>query len=367
MIVDLSCDCFRNIAAVHLEAHPRFNVFEGDNGQGKTNLLEAIYLIAALRSFRDARVATMIAWGEDTATVRATVQRREVSRTVGVELSRRGKRVAVDGKVIHRAADWLGQLGVVVFGPEDLALTKGEPSLRRRFMDRAVFGIWPAFLEEARAYRAALRSRNQLLRNAAGQGLDPEVLAAFDEELIRRGARVVHRRLSYLRAFRGAFDEVFRDITAGQVAAEIAYSGGPEVTEELEEPDLAGALRARLERTRETDLRRGYTSTGPHADDLSFKMAGRSARHYASQGQHRAFSLALKIAELRRMEAATAVEPMLLLDDVSSELDEHRNAQLMEHLDQGGGQVFITTTDRRWIRVAGASRVFTVKDGDVSC
>ncbi len=386
-LLDLECEHFRNLSGcpgspLVLDPHPRFNIFEGANGQGKTNLLEAIYVLGTLRSFREPRTRTLVQWDADSAIVRGRIERRGVERTLAVELAPRGRRAMVDGKAVKRLSDYFGHLHMVVFGPEDLVLTKGGPSNRRSFLDRAIFNERPVYLEEARAYQTALEHRNELLRRGGPMVQDPAVMASFDEQLATRGARVLRRRLTFLARYRPVFERVFTRITGGSHGVAMRYSspvlaqiGAPAAAPDTlgsddptapSEATLGQGLADLLERSREVDGRRRYTTRGPHADDLVLTLDAHEARTHASQGQHRAFALALKIAELEIAEEALGAAPVLLLDDVSSELDRTRNAQLMAHLDRSGGQVFITTTDRAWIQVTGDTRVFRVEEGSVS-
>ncbi len=194
------------------------------------------------------------------------------------------------------------------------------------------------------------------------------MLSAFEGELARHGARIEQRRFQFLQAFVPHFSEAFRRITDGELVGGIVHvpSGiaDPAVTQQRLD-EVERELAATWERQRASDLRLGWTRSGPHADELDLFIDQRPARTFASQGQHRAFVLAMKIAELLRIQEAIGVYPIFLLDDVSSELDERRNALLMETLDRGGGQVFITTTDRRWIRVQDA-RVWQVEAGRIT-
>jgi DNA replication and repair protein RecF len=373
-LTELACERFRNLAPLVLHPHPRFNVFEGANGQGKTNLLEAIYVLATLRSFREVKAKTLIRWEASDALVRGTVRlKADLRRTLAVEVRPDGKRAALDGKVVSRLADYFGHLPVVVFGPEDLQLAKGSPTLRRRFLDRAIFNLHPVYHDEARAYQRALKHRNELLRSASfpsrpaspSHPLDPLLLDTFDEELSRRGARLLLRRLSFLGDLRPVFEATFRDITGGALEPALAYTraAGPETDDE---PALERRLRERLRDSRATDLRRAHTTQGPHADDLAIDLGSPPPRLHASQGQHRALALALKIAELQLASRLLGHPPLLLLDDVSSELDREKNAALLAFLSTLGGQVFITTTDRSWLQLApSTTRVFRVRDGRV--
>jgi len=362
-LTSLACESFRNLTSVAIEPHPRFNILEGQNGQGKTNVLEAIYLLGALRSFRESRTRGLIQWDAEMAIVRGRVARLGVERDLGVELSPRGRRAVTDGKVITRLSDYFGHLHLVVFGPEDLALSKGGPGGRRRFLDRAIFQVVPSYFDEMRAYQKALKHRNELLRQSSGGG-DPALMESFDEALVRRGARVIHRRLSFLERFGPLVEEVFGELTGGGHTLRLRYDGI--LSGVVSEDEVQGAFRERLAASLSTDQRRRYTTRGAHVDDLVVTLDEHVARSHASQGQHRAIALSLKIAELRFAEASLGAPPVLLLDDVSSELDEQRNAQLMASLDAGAGQVFVTTTDRRWIHVTGDTHVFSVADGVLS-
>lgn len=367
-ISSLEADSFRNLGPLRIEPHDRFNIFEGLNGQGKTNILEAIYLLGTLRSFRESKVASLVQNGSSTAVVRGAVELRGLTRRLGVELSGNARRAALDGHVVTRLGDYFGHLHVVVFAPDDLTLTKGSAGGRRRFLDRAIFNVHPAYLDETRDYLKALKHRNDLLRRPT---VDPVLLQTFDETLIDHGARILQRRVSFLARFAPIFREVFSEITQGDHLGEMRYQSGV-LTDELSQarsPELDEIREQFVERLAakaQVERRRGYTIVGPHGDDLILELDGHSARGQASQGQHRAFALALKIAELRCIREATETEPILLLDDVSSELDESRNQALMGHLDQAGGQVFVTTTDHRWIRVHGDSRVYSVHAGEIS-
>lgn len=365
-IRSLEAESFRNLEPLRLEPHERFNIFEGTNGQGKTNVLEAIYLLGALRSFRESKVSSLVRTDASSAVVRGEVELRGLTRKLAIELDGNTRRAALDGKIVTRLADYFGHLYVVVFAPDDLSLTKGAAGGRRRFIDRAIFNVQPAYLEETRAYLKALKHRNDLLRRPT---VDPILLQTFDETLILHGSKILHRRLTFLESFIPLFKDVFSEITDGQHRGEMGYqggviSGGSHGVPSLER--LRELFADRLASKAQSERRRGHTMVGPHSDDLVLELDGHGARGHASQGQHRAFALALKIAELRSIREATETDPVLLLDDVSSELDESRNQSLMTYLNQAGGQVFVTTTDRRWIQVTGDSRVYQVQGGEVA-
>jgi DNA replication and repair protein RecF len=353
----------RNLAPMVLEPTPRFNVFVGDNGQGKTNLLESIYVLGALRSFRTQKLAELIGFGRDKALLEARIERGELERRYQVEIVPRARTARIDGKSVRPLARWFGGFNVVLFAPEDLAVPRGSPRERRRFLDRAVFHREPGFLEVARDHEKVLRSRNALLRAAEGR-LPPrqvELLAVYDEQLARMGAALVRARLAFLDALRPRFAGAFEAITGTGLAADLAYRSEVEPGDGLEQRLAAG-----LAASRARDLARGTTSVGPHHDDLEFRLAGEAASAYASQGQLRALVLAWKTAEMDLLEAAHGDPPVLLLDDVSSELDPTRNAYLFEFLRKRPGQCFITTTHSRHVLLTTERVDFRVANGHVS-
>jgi DNA replication and repair protein RecF len=335
---------FRNLEHIDIEPGPRFTVIEGDNGQGKTALLEAVYVLAALKSFRAQRTEELIRHGSELATLHATVEHAGLHRTVDIELGAKRRRVRVDGKLARSLSESLGQLTVVLFAPEDLAITKSGPHHRRRFLDRAVFNRFPQSLEVMKRYETALKHRNSLLKDGAADAL----LDVFDAQLATAGVEVLQWRARTLADIVPAFEMAFAEVTAGDHQARLSYVA----TTPDDEEDLLRHYAAR----RREDRRRGSTSSGPHVDDLLFHFDARDARVVASQGQHRALVLALKVAEIRALNSALGHSPILLLDDVSSELDARRNADLMRYL--GGpafdGQVLLSTTDRRHIQLTAA-------------
>jgi DNA replication and repair protein RecF len=322
--------------------------------------------VATLRSFRGARADELVAFAAGEARLRAEVERAGLHRTLVVRLAPRRRQAEVDGKTAASAADDAGGLTAVVFAPEDLRLPKGSPQERRRFLDRAVFETRPAFLREALDYQRLLRHRNALLRRHAGGAPPPlGVLEAYDERLAGAGAVVVRERRRLLDALRGRFARAFAAIGRMPDAADLTYACAPAVAAADDDAAVAAALLAGLEGRRERDLARGFTSVGPHVDDLRVDLGGRPAAAHASQGQIRALVLALKIAEITHVLEITGDPPVLLLDDVSSELDPERNRALFAFLGQVGCQTLITTTDPEHVRLEGGARRFAVAAGRV--
>jgi DNA replication and repair protein RecF len=316
-------------------------VFSGDNGQGKTNLLEAIFVIAALRSFRTAKLSDLIAFGAERAKLGARVWKDELVRVYEVELLPGSRKVMLDGKAVRPLARYFGGFNVVVFTPEDLALPRASPADRRRFLDRGVFNLRSDYLATAQDYERVLKTRNAVLRQAGEDRIDrrraEELLAVYDRQLADIGARVIAARLAFLDAVRTELTTAFTSITRTGLLASARYVVRSSAT-------TADEILARLAESRTKDFATSATQVGPHRDDIVFELDGRDAGTYASQGQLRAIMLAWKTAELQVLGRAHGDLPILLLDDVSSELDPQRNEFLFEHLATLAGQCFITTT-----------------------
>jgi len=342
IIQGLRLDHFRNLAGGVAPLHPELTVLCGDNGQGKTNFLEAIYLLAALRSFRSPRLGECIRWGEVEARLEGQVESRSRSCGISVTLRPGSREVSVDGKRVARVRDFRGDFTAVVFTPEDLSLAREPPIERRRLLDRGVFTSAPVHLADLLDYQRALRARNALLRAGLASG---ENALAHTATLARLGAVVVARRLRWIASLRPRLAEVFREVAATEATADLAYEPSvPGMASSSAEDEIERSLLDHWERARERDLARGYTGTGPHADDLGLSLGGRPLRQAGSQGQQRAFVLALKLAEIRLVEEARGELPTLLLDDVGSELDLRRRTELFRHLSRLAGQVLVTTT-----------------------
>jgi DNA replication and repair protein RecF len=330
---------FRNLQATTFVPSTRFNVIAGENGQGKTNLLEAIYLAGTLRSFRTLHADEMIAWDAERAAVAARVERAGIERVYEIQLAPRRKTVTLDGKTPRTLGEYFGEFNVVLFAPEDLRVPRGSPGGRRRFLDRAVFNRRATYLEDAQRYGRVLRSRNALLR----EGNPAEALLdAWDDQLVLAAARVVVARRRYLAELEPYFQAAFTAITQTGQEASLRYDADLPAGDD--EHAAREALATSLRAARRRDVTRRQTTVGPHVDDLDLLLGGRLARSFASQGQLRAIVLAWKTAEMRLLKDVHGDAPILLLDDVSSELDARRNRYLFDLLDALECQCFVTTT-----------------------
>jgi DNA replication and repair protein RecF len=332
-IESLSVRAFRNLARVDLALGPGFNVISGDNGQGKTNLLEAIYALATSRSFRTSKFAELVGGTEKTASVRASLredgQHREHTLGIGPHL----RAVRIDGKRPPTLAAYAIRTPIVVFHSGVMALAAGSGIERRRLLDRLALYLQPASLADSAGYAKAARARQHVLE---GRGELAPDLDGWEELMVRHGNALTQARETAASRLAAAAAATFAGIGAPGAAFGMHY--------ERSAPSDAEAFRKMLVTTRSRDRARGWAGIGPHRDDLVLELGGRPVRGIASQGQHRAVVLALELAEMDVIGDACGARPILLLDDVSSELDRVRTSALFETLIMRGGQVVVTTT-----------------------
>ena len=331
----------RNVQQAVLEPVPRFNVIAGNNGHGKTSILEAIYLLATTRSFRTSRVGEIIRHGTRTGNVRGRFVEQTASghlrreQSVGLEGNRRVARL--DGEPPATLAHFATRSPVVVFDPRQMTVSMGPSSERRTLLDRVSLFTEPDLGNHRNRYQQALRERQRLLADRPQLGRSPE-LDAYEELMAQHGAALTQARGRVVAALSVELGLAFDDIAAPDIVLQTRY--------EPAGSDDVAVCRERLRDGRRADARAKRTAFGPHRDDLALDIDGHPARVVGSQGQHRAITLALKIAELRCIASATRVSPILLLDDVSSELDAERTRALFAHLAGSRGQLFLTTTRR---------------------
>jgi DNA replication and repair protein RecF len=332
---------FRSYPSAELAPAPDgLTVLAGENGSGKTNLLEAIGYLATLRSFRGAPGEALVRDGAPAAVVRAAGRRNERSLLVEAEVLRSGRdRVQVNRQPLRRSRDLLGAFQVSVFTPEDLEVVKGGPGGRRRYLDELLVSLHPRHDQAQTDLERVLRQRNALLRSAAGRPRpSPEVLATlevWDQRLAVVGETLVAARRALVDALEPRVADAYR-----QVATGVAASGRDSVAMRYE-ASWSGSLADALLAARGEDLRRGVTTTGPHRDELSLSVGGRPARTHASQGEQRCVALALRLAGHHLVTNRIGSAPLLLLDDVFSELDPLRASTLLAALPPG--QALLTT------------------------
>ena len=347
----------RNYAHLDLSMEPGVNVFMGANGQGKTNLLESVAMLALSSSPRARRdvevVGPVAAASRIEADVESSGRRMELTISLNVEGERAHRTIEVDG-ARRRAFDLPGHFRVTLFWPDDLGLIKAGPEQRRRFLNQLLVQVQPGYARALSGLRRILEQRNSLLKRVAAGEETADMLEVWNDELVRTGSEVAGARSAAVRELAPVAARCQAEIGAGE-RLEIDYLGPPE--------DLAAAVHNSLAE----DLRRGATSVGPHRDDLRIRLDGQDARGYASQGQQRTAVVSLKLAEAELVTRRSGERPVLLLDDVLSELDLERRVALLRHVGSGG-QVVITSVDAGPFppELIAAAKVWQVHAGQVT-
>lgn len=352
----LSIRHFRNLGVQDLELPAGGVALVGDNAQGKSNFLEAIYYLETFRSFRGARDDQIVGFGEQAfRVVGALAPEGEVGRSVevGAAFERRGRRkkVTVDGVEPPRMGEALGRLAAVVFSPTDVELVSGGPSGRRRFLDIVLSLTEPGYLESLQEYRRVLLRRNAALKN----GQTGAAVGAWNQGLIRAGARVIVARKEWVRQRCEAFGDYYAAVSGG-TRAHMAYRSDVRLGGSMTPDEVAEAYRESLADTAESERRRGVTLAGPHRDEVTLRLQGGQVdvdlRDYGSGGQRRTAALALRLVEARTMREVRGREPLVLLDDVFAELDPARSERVLELMErEETGQVVLTAPKESEIRI----------------
>lgn len=324
---------FRNYETLNISFDKGTNILFGDNAQGKTNILEAIYISATTKSHKGSKDKEIIHFDKEEAHIRTYLEKEDVEYRVDMHLRKnKSKGIAIDGQKIKKAADLLGLLNVVFFSPEDLSIIKNGPAERRRFADIELCQLDSFYLYNLNNYNKIINQRNKLLKDMYFNQNLKETLNIWDSQLVSYGSKIIERR----EAFADQLCEIIGDIHKN-------LSGGKEDLIVKYEPDVRiDDFESRMKENQEKDIRFKLTSTGPHRDDFSFIVNGIDIRKYGSQGQQRTAALSLKLSEIELVKKMTKDTPLLLLDDVLSELDSNRQNYLLNSI--GDIQTIITCT-----------------------
>ncbi|MFE0626815.1 DNA replication/repair protein RecF [Streptomyces sp. NPDC058864] len=371
-VAHLSLADFRSYARVEVPLDPGVTAFVGPNGQGKTNLVEAVGYLATLASHRVASDAPLVRMGADRAIVRASVVQGERQQLVELEINPgRSNRARLNRSSQVRPRDLLGIVRTVLFAPEDLALVKGDPGERRRFLDELLTARAPRLAGVRSDYERVLKQRNTLLKSAAmarrhgGRGADLSTLDIWDQHLARAGAELLAQRLDLTHALQPLADKAYEQLApgGGPVVLEYRSSIGERIAGASGREQLYGLLLEALGEARKQEIERGVTLVGPHRDDLSLKLGQLPAKGYASHGESWSYALALRLASYDLLRADGG-EPVLVLDDVFAELDARRRARLAE-LVAPGEQVLVTAAVDDDVPDVLIGARYAVEDGGV--
>ncbi|WP_227763579.1 DNA replication/repair protein RecF [Zhaonella formicivorans] len=344
---------FTNYTSLTYQAGELLNLLIGDNAQGKSNLLDAIYYLSGGSSNRYPSDQDLVQWGTDYFQIQGETVNKNSMYQLKFSWLTGKKQVEVNGAKVQKIADIIGLFNVVFFSPDDLFLVKGNPSLRRKYLDNEISQVSPKYYYNLQQYRKILLQRNNLLKAIKLKKAEPEDLTIWDQQLAKTGAWLIMKRLEMLRKLKPLARLAHRKMTGGLEELEISYSTSLLQSAFIEKnpEDFAVYYLSRLGQALEEDIFKGYTTLGPHRDDFDLKINGINARVYGSQGQQRTAALSLKLAELEFMFAETGEYPVLLLDDVLSELDKNRREQLLATVSDKV-QTFITCTETNYLSQA---------------
>ncbi|MBR2044129.1 MAG: DNA replication/repair protein RecF [Clostridia bacterium] len=353
LVKGISAASFRNLAPFNIVPDEKMNVICGENAQGKTNLLEAVWLFTGAKSFRTNNDKELCNLEEEKCKINITFCADSIENTAEINIS--GRRSAVfNEKKLSSASLLAGKFCAIVFSPDDLSLISGSPEKRRRFLDVAISQIYPKYIDTLRRYTRCLAQRNYLLKEIK-QGTKNEIgLEVYENELAEAGKAIIRYRIRYLELAEPFITEIYKGISSFKESFRVKYLP-------VCEPEN---LLKRLIETRNDDILTGFTSVGPHRDDLDFLIDELSVRSYGSQGQKRSVALALKLSEAEVLNKVTGEYPVALLDDVMSELDPARQNYVLNHISKL--QVFLTCCDPANINNLSTGTVFKIEDGKIT-
>ncbi|HZJ57964.1 MAG TPA: DNA replication/repair protein RecF [Clostridia bacterium] len=340
---ELGLTNYRNYSKLELDFNSNLIIFSGRNAQGKTNILESIFLSCTGRSHRTPRDKELILQGEKEAAIRTMVQKREGPSLIEITLGvKENKKIHINGMAAQRLGELMGHINSVLFSPEDLKLVKGGPAERRRFMDMEISQIKPQYFYSLQQYNRILSHRNNLLKDINENSSLKSTLPVWDEQIARVGTYIIAERLDFTENIGKIAHNIHRQISSSGENLEVLYD--PSIRfDSPHKNEIEECYLRTLESNHEEDIRRGRTGKGCHRDDLIIGIDDMDVRTFGSQGQQRTSVLSLKLSEIEMMFRETGEYPLLLLDDVLSELDRYRQEQLLSYFDKL--QTFMTLTD----------------------
>ena len=347
---------YRNYEELHMELSQGTNILYGDNAQGKTNILESVYLCGTTKSHRGSKDKEIIRFGEEESHIRMMIRKDELSYKIDMHLRKnKAKGVAINGLPIKKARELFGIVNLVFFSPEDLNIIKNGPGERRRFMDLELCQLDQIYLTDLAGYNHIVNQRNRLLKDLYMNPSLKETLDIWDMQMLQYGTKIINKRKDFVRDLNQVIQDIHHNLTGGIEHLEVVYEPSTEA-EDFENV---------LKKNRERDIRMKMTSAGPHRDDLSFVVNGIDIRKYGSQGQQRTAALSLKLSEIYLVKEKIKDTPILLLDDVLSELDSNRQTYLLDCIHDIQTLITCTGLDDFVSNQFHINKVFRVIKGEV--
>ncbi len=344
ILTELHLHHFRNYQDLTVHFAPGVNVLIGQNAQGKTNMLEAIYVLSLTKSHRTNNDHDLINWQEKSARISGVVQKSVGKVPLELQFTSKGKKAKVNHLEQARLSQYVGQLNAILFAPEDLTLVKGSPALRRHFMDREFSQMSSKYLYNAGQYRTLLRQRNKYLKQLKyHQQTDRVLLGVLSDQLAAFGAEVIVARQHFLKDLEKWASALHKEISLNQEQLQLGYVNQLKINDQTTVEEAYQTLFKLYQDNEQREVDQGTTMYGPHRDDIRFMVNGKNVQAFGSQGQQRTTALSVKLAEIDLMKEQTGEYPLLLLDDVLSELDTIRQTHLLTAI-QNKVQTFLTTT-----------------------
>ena len=357
VVKSLDLKNFRNYHELHIDFDPFTNIFYGNNAQGKTNILESVYLGGTTKSHKGSKDRDMITFTEEESHIRMLVQKKNLTRRIDMHLKKnKTKGIAVDGIPIKKASELFGIVNLVFFSPEDLNIIKNGPSERRRFIDLELCQLDKIYFHNLSNYNKILIQRNKLLKDIAFHPEWMDTLEIWDMQQAGYGSKIIKRRHSFVEQLGEIAGDIHENLTGGREHLSLLY-----------EPDCpADALYEQLKKNRDKDIRYKMTSQGPHRDDLCMQVKDVDIRKFGSQGQQRTSALTLKLSEIELVKRVIHDTPVLLLDDVLSELDSSRQNYLLNSIHDIQTLITCTGLDEFISNRFTINRIFRVEEGTVT-
>ncbi|MFA5834192.1 MAG: DNA replication/repair protein RecF [Bacteroidota bacterium] len=360
---------FRNHNETVFEFGARVNVLLGENGQGKTNALEALSFLCLTKSFYASADATVMQQQQSFFEIKSALQSdegKEFHVRVTYDDVKKEKKFTINGAAVEKFSSVIGMFPVVILSPENSSITFGSPADRRKFIDLVISQSSKSYVEDSMEYRRIVRQRNAILTEAKGKECGSQI-APWNDMLIRYGSRIIHKRNQFLNEFAPYIAQTYLDIVDEREIPKIEYAPSINISIDSTPEEIVSAMEWKLAKKKKDESRFQTTLVGPHRDEIIFSLNGMSLKHFASQGQHKTFLVALKVAEFFFLKERCNETPIFLLDDVFSELDEYRSKKLLS-VAETLGQIFITTTSEKMFGGAewnNERRKFFMKNGEV--
>ena len=347
---------FRNYDIEHIEFDEKTNIFYGDNAQGKTNVLEAVFISGTTKSHKGSKDSEIIKFNETESHIKTIISRKNIDYRIDMHIKKnRSKGIAINGVPVKKSIDLFGLVNIIFFSPEDLNIIKNGPSGRRKFMDMELCQLNKIYANSLINYNKALENRNKLLKDI---GLRPDLrdtLDIWDEQVVRYGSEIILKRREFIEKLNLIIDPVHYKLSGEKERLTISYENSANEKN----------FRDELIKSREKDIRMKITEKGPHRDDIIFMINGIDIRTYGSQGQQRTTALSLKLAEIELVKEITGDSPVLLLDDVLSELDSNRQNHLLNSINDVQTVITCTGLDEFINNRFNINRIFKVVNGQV--